>query len=220
MSESQTLKVAVVDDHRLFRKGIVSILKDADGLDSAFEAANGIELLAQLEAGEQPDVILMDLEMPEMDGMAATEALQKSHPEIKILILSMHAEENFILHLMEKGAHGYLLKDSDPEELERAIFQVVQNGFYFNERLSLVLLKGLKQKSAKKPRLGQEGLLNERELQVLELICMEKTTPEIAEQLFLSPRTIEGYRKSLLEKTETRNTAGLVAYAFRNGIVN
>lgn len=212
------LNVAVVDDHRLFRRGIISILEDAQGLHPCLEASNGREFLDQLAAGAEVDVVLLDLEMPEMDGMETTQLLQQQYPDLRILILSMHAEDNFILHLMEQGANGYLLKDSEPEELEKAIQQVVRSGFYFNERLSRVLLGGLKQKKVQPPKLGGESF-NEREMEVLELICAEKTTPEIAEALFLSPRTVEGYRKSLLEKTGARNTAGLVAYAFRRGIV-
>ncbi|MEL7338873.1 MAG: response regulator transcription factor, partial [Bacteroidota bacterium] len=146
--------------------------------------------------------------------------IQTQYPEAKVLILSMHQDDQFIVHLLEQGAHGYLLKDTELEELENALESVQDNGFYFNDRTSRAMLSRLTRRQKIKPTFGQVDPLSERETEVLKLICEEFTTAEIADKLFLSPRTIEGYRNRLLEKTGAKNTAGLVVFAARQGYLD
>ena len=154
-----------------------------------------------------------------MDGMQTLTALRKRDPEAKVILLTMHTDERFVVHFVESGANSYLLKSTNPQEVEQAIVKVHESGFYFNDAVSQAMLKGLQKKTQETPELPGGEKLNEREVEVLKLICMELTTPEIGEKLFLSPRTIEGYRKKLLEKIGAKNTAGLVLFAVRAGLV-
>ena len=210
------MKIAIVDDHALFRKGMTAMLEDIENTEVVFEAGNGVELLDKLE--QHPvDLILLDLEMPVMDGLTAIPQVKKQAPQTKILIVSMHQDDHFISHMMELGANGYLLKDAEFEELELALEAVEKSGFYFNDQVSKALLSRLVQKQQLVPSFQTQESLSEREKEVLELICREHTTQEIADRIYLSPRTVEGYRNRLLEKTGARNTAGLVVYAARQG---
>lgn len=212
--------VAIADDHVLFRKGLITILELDDDLEVIYDVDNGKELIEKLDA-QIPEVILMDLKMPIMDGMEATKQIKAQNPEVKILILSMYDEEKFIIHCLELGANGYLLKNTDPDEVVKAIHTVVAKDFYFNNHISTVMLKGLNQKTRAKgkPQFGNGVELTKREMEILGLICKELTTPEIAEKLFISNRTVEGHRKNLLEKTGAKNTAGLVVFALKNELV-
>lgn len=214
------VRVAIADDHVLFRKGLITILELDDDLEVIYDADNGEELIKKLEA-QVPEVILMDLKMPVMDGMEATKLIKAKYPEVKILILSMYDEEKFIIHCLELGANGYLLKNTDPDEVVKAIHTVVEKDFYFNNHISTVMLKGLNQKTRAKgkPQFDNSVELTKREREILELICKELTTPEMAEKLFISNRTVEGHRKNLLEKTGAKNTAGLVVFALKNELV-
>ncbi len=209
------IKLGLTDDHLLFRRGLASILATYEQIQLVLQTSSGPELLEQLQHTEL-DVVLLDLEMPEMNGIQTAEALREQYPDLKILILSMYDDDHFIQHLMEVGANGYLLKDAEPDEVVQAVVAAAKNGFYFSERVSKVVLQGLANKKKVKPIFRNQIRLTKRELQVLQLICKEQTNNEIGEQLFLSPRTIEGYRNRLLEKTGVRNTAGLVVFAIRN----
>lgn len=212
------ISIALVDDHVLFRKGLAAVLKTFESIEVVHQASNGVELLEMLKNVEV-DVVLLDLEMQGMDGMQTTKKLNEAFPEVKIIILSMYDDDHFIQHLMELGANGYLLKDTEPEEVIIAVQSAYENGFYFNERVSKVVINGLIKKNKVKPVFRGNVKLSPRELEVLALICQEQTNVEIGEQLFLSSRTIEGYRNRLLEKTNTRNTAGLVVFALKNNLV-
>lgn len=209
------IKLGLTDDHLLFRRGLASILATYEQIQLVLQTSSGPELLEQLQHTEL-DVVLLDLEMPEMNGIQTAEALREQYPDLKILILSMYDDDHFIQHLMEVGANGYLLKDAEPDEVVQAVVAAAKKGFYFSERVSKVVLQGLANKKKVKPIFRNQIRLTKRELQVLQLICEEQTNNEIGEQLFLSPRTIEGYRNRLLEKTGVRNTAGLVVFAIRN----
>ncbi|WP_271782563.1 response regulator transcription factor [Aquimarina algiphila] len=215
----ETIKLGLIDDHNLFREGIKSLLKKMLGITLVLEAVSGKDLLAQLN-NVVPDVILLDLEMEDMNGVDATLKLQERYPDLKIIILTMHKEERMISYLMEVGANGYLLKDTNQEELETAIRSTYEKGFYFNSFVSEALLKGLKHKTTKPPAIGKDYHLTSRELEVLEGITHEFTTSEIAEQLFLSVRTIEGHRKNLMNKLGVKNTAGLIVKAVKEEIIS
>lgn len=214
------IKVAIADDHKIFRSGVINTLTPYANINVVFEAEDGEHLLEIMQS-QQPDVILMDLKMPKMDGIQATIKVKEKYPQVKVIILTMYEDDNFIVHLVENGANAYLLKNSEPEEIYEAICTTFDKGFYFNENVNLALLKKVlhKNKQQFKPTFKNEVQLSDRELEVLKLICNEFTTQEISEQIFLSPRTVEGLRQKLLEKLNVKNTVGLVLYAFRNGLI-
>lgn len=215
------IKLALVDDHNLFRRGIASILGQVTDFELVLEASNGQEFIDKIPR-RMPDVVLLDLQMPVLDGTATADYLRENYPLIKIIVLTMHDEDRMVLHLLEKGVSGYLLKDSDPDEVERAIRKVMDEGVYLNEFVSRAMLR----KMTNKPNVVKQStlynskiLLSEREKEVLKLICEGMSTVEISDKIFLSPRTVEGHRLRILEKTGTKNTAGMVAYAFKNDLV-
>lgn len=213
------IKIAIADDYKIFREGLKVSLGQDDSMQIIYEAENGEDLLKLLET-DQPNVILMDLKMPIMDGMEATQLVRKKYPGIKILVVSMYEDDKFIIHLMEIGANGYLLKNAEPDEIRKAIYAVHENGYYFNDLVNKALLKKLVIKNNFKPSFNENVDLTERELEVLKLICEEKTAAEIAKQIFLSPRSVEGIRQRLIEKIGVRNTAGIVMFAVKNQLVD
>ncbi len=215
----ETIKLGLIDDHNLFREGIKSLLNKMSDVSLVLEAVSGKDLLTKLN-NIIPDVILLDLEMEDMNGVDTTLKLQELYPDLKIIILTMHKEERMISYLMEVGANGYLLKDTNQSELEDAIRSVYEKGFYFNPFVSEALVKGLKHKAIKPPEIGKNYYLTTRELEVLELITREYTTVEIANELFLSTRTIEGHRKNLISKLGVKNTAGLIMKAIKDKIIS
>jgi DNA-binding NarL/FixJ family response regulator len=212
------IKIAIADDYMIFREGLKVSLAQDEAMQVIFEAENGEDLIAALET-KKPDIIIMDLKMPIMDGMEATQIIRKRFNEIKVLVVSMYEDDKFIIHLMEIGANGYLLKNAEPDEIRKAIYAVHENGYYFNDLVNKALLKKLVIKNNFKPSFNENVDLSERELEVLKLICEEKTAAEIAKQIFLSPRSVEGIRQRLIEKIGVRNTAGIVMFAIKNGIV-
>ena len=213
------IKIAIADDYKIFREGLKVGLSADNDLEVMMEADNGEDLLKALEK-ETPDVILMDLKMPIMDGMEATKEVRKKYPTVKVLVVSMYEDDKFIIHLMENGANGYLLKNTEPDEIRRSIYAVYENGYYFNDLVNKALLKKLVLKNNLKPSFNQNVELTERELEVLKLICEEKTAAEIAKEIFLSPRSVEGIRQRLIEKVGVRNSAGLVMFAVKSGLVD
>ncbi|KAA5533246.1 response regulator transcription factor [Taibaiella lutea] len=212
------IKYLIADDHKIFRQGLKLVLNDDHLLNCIGEAASGIEVMEQL-GKEQPDVILLDLKMPDMDGIETTQKIRTLYPDLKILILTMHNDEHFILHLMELGANGYLIKNADAEEIKRAIHSVHENNYYFNELVSTALLRKVSHHKNMDPKFRHSIELNERETEVLKLICEENTAAEIAGKIFLSARTVEGIRASMMQKIGVKNIAGLVIYAVKHGIV-
>lgn len=213
------IKIAIADDYKIYRDGLKVGLSADDNLEIIGEADNGEELMKALES-LSPDVILMDLKMPLMDGMEATKQVRKKYPSIKVLVVTMYEDDKFIIHLMENGANGYLLKNAEPDEIRKSIYAVHENGYYFNDVVNKALLKKLVLKNNLKPSFNQNIDLTEREQEVLKMICEEKTAAEIAKEIFLSPRSVEGIRQRLIEKVGVRNTAGLVMFAVKNGIVD
>ncbi|WP_163323047.1 response regulator transcription factor [Draconibacterium mangrovi] len=213
----QKVDIVVIDDHKLFRKGMVGLLDDFDIVENIYEAGNGIELLELLsELDKKPDLVLLDINMPEMDGVEVTGHLRKDYPDIRILILSMEEAPQLVAHLVNEGVNGYLLKNAEPDELELAIKKVLKNDFYFSGSLSGAVLQGLKKNTTKDSAFLLK--LTKRESEVLKLICEELTATEIGEKLGLSARTIEGHKYNLLEKTKTKNVAGLVIFAIKNNL--
>ncbi len=215
---NQTIKLAVVDDHHLFRKGLIALLKDFPEFEVIIEAENGEELLEQLK-NKRVDVILLDLQMPVMDGIEATERLQNKYEGTKIIIITMHNEEGFINHLISKGANGFLLKNQDIEIVVDAINGVVENDFYFNDRISRALVKGLLSSNKIRPNF-KEVNLSEREIEIIRLISKELTNKEIAEKLFVSVRTIDGHKERILQKTKAKNVIGIIMYAVKHNLLS
>ena len=214
-----TIRIAVVDDHSLFRKGMISILQQVSDFEVVMEATNGLEFLHKLP--QTPvDVVLMDLQMPQLDGTKTTEIIRERFPNTKVIILSMHDEDKYILHLMEIGANGYLLKDNDPEEVEKAIRKVIETDIYFSDFVSKVMLRKMTRKNQQENKIfNYKTDLSDREKEVLVQICEGLTTMEIGDKLSLSPRTVEGHRLRMIEKLGVKNTAGLVAFAIKNNLV-
>jgi len=223
MTQSK-ITVGLVEDQFLFRQGMKAILSAWMEIDVIFEAAEGYTVVDALkEAKTIPQVMLVDLSLPpngqrEFSGKDVTVALLKNFPDIKIIILSGHEDENFIAQLIECGAHGYLVKDCDPDEVHEAITSVSTKGSYINIRTLKAIQNNIGRKTKVRQINSAAEQLTKREVEILQLICDQFTTDEIAEKLFLSPKTVNGHRNSLLEKTGAKNVAGLVVYAIRNGI--
>ncbi len=214
------IQYLISDDHHIFRKGLKLALQDDYRLKCIGEAEDGAKLMELLQIST-PDVVLLDLKMPQVDGFEALKAIKQDYPALKVIILTMHDDEQLILHLMEAGANGYLVKNAEPQEIKNAIHAVHEKGYYFSDIVSNAMLKKIVRQDAPLTKhIGSAAVLNEKEKEVLKLICEELTATEIAERIYLSPRTIEGIRAKLLEKTGTRNIAGLVLYAVKNGIIN
>lgn len=219
MSEKSIIKIALVDDQKLFRSGLKMIIQRVDHFEVAFEAANGLQFFERL-AFEPVDLVILDVEMPELDGTATLIRIRKEQPDLKVIMLTMHESERLINHLMQAGANGFLLKDEDPKVVVEAIEQVMDQGVYFRHYVSQALLQnGRRQQSSTEVDQLLKAKISDRELQVLRLICNEMTSQEIADQLFISVRTVDGHRRSLQDKTGARNIAGLVMYAVNNGLV-
>jgi len=209
------INIAIADDQKLFRKGMVALVGTFDGMSLIFEAGNGRELLELCESfAAKPDVILLDLSMPELNGLDTLKILKEKYPAIGVIILTVHEAESFVLATIQAGANGYLAKNAEPEEVELSIREVHKNGFYFTVPMLQLLRKGLASKN-QAVTLNDEHNLTSREKEVLKLICKQLNSGEIAEKLFLSNRTVEGHRNNLLLKTGSRNTAGLVLYALK-----
>lgn len=218
------INIGLVEDQLLFRQGIKAILSSWPEFNVLFESADGYSVIDKLSKSTViPHVLLIDLSLPpngkeEYNGLHLTRAIRETFPAIKVIILSAHENENFIVQLIENGAHSYLVKDSDPQEVYDAITSVVSKGSYINERSLKAIQNNLGKKTISQTIGGNSNtLLTKREVEILNLICQEKTTDEIAELLFISPKTVNGHRNNLLQKTGARNTAGLVVYAMKNG---
>ncbi len=206
-----SIKVAIADDHSLFREGIRMILSRMNGIELCLEAESGKDLLDKL-ASTHVDVVLLDIEMKDMNGIETLNGFSNLREKPKVIMLSMHTEPRMMSYMMERGAHGYLPKDVKRDELELAIRTVCEKGLYINDNLSRSLLSGIKVKGNKYAPMID---LSPREREILELICQEFTTKEIGEKLFISERTVEGHRKNLCIKLEAKNTAGLVKKAIQ-----
>lgn len=208
----------IADDHKIFRDGIVSILEDIDDIQASQQADDAREVLEALEQ-DQPDVILMDITMGDASGIDITKTVKAKYPHIKVLILSMHSESGYIVKALEAGASGYLLKDAGSTEMINAIRTVFEGDTYYSQQVSSILVQHITQGTQPKP--DKAGVaLTPREAEILKLIAEEYSNPEIAEKLFISIRTVDTHRRNLLEKLAAKNTAGLVKYAIKHGIVS
>jgi DNA-binding NarL/FixJ family response regulator len=217
---SEIKNIAIVDDHTMFRKGLVSLINLFPGYQVQLEAANGQDLLKQLQPARPPDILLLDIVMPEMDGYATAKWIRLNYPDIRILALSTMEGENAIIKMIRNGARGYVLKDAEPTELKRAFDEVLSLGYFFNDLLSKKVLQNVHQLGDTAGENGVFSKLTENELSFLKLACSEKTYFEIAKEMFLSERTIDGYRDSVFKKLNVSTRVGMVLYAIKNGLVN
>jgi DNA-binding NarL/FixJ family response regulator len=215
---TDTIKVAITDDHVLFRQGVKTALGMKKDIKVIFEADNGMHLLNMLKH-IQPDVILLDVSMPIMDGIATLPEVKKLYPNIKIIMLTMHDENTMIAKLMELGANSYLTKNSDSELIYEAIKTCHEQEYFFNALTNKALIDGIRMKRQNEGPYAQDVKLNEKETTVLKLMCEEKSTKEIADIVDLSPRTVEAIRDKLKSKIGAKSTAGLILYAVKNNII-
>lgn len=214
------IKVAIADDHQIFRKGVILSLRQYNNIKFVLEADNGEDLIQKVTENELPDVILMDLKMPVKDGIETTKYLNKHFPGIRIIILTMYEDERFVGHLMDSGANGYLLKNTEPSEIKKAISDVMRTGFYLNNFVNKVLIKKNYAKQKFNPNLNSEVVISDREKEVLTLVCMEYTAQEIAQKMEISARTVEAIKDRLMERFGVKNSVGLVFYAMKNSLID
>ncbi len=220
----EKIKIVIADDELLFQKGISFILGREKNMEIIKEVSNGQELMDYLNSiDDLPDVVLMDLKMPHLNGVEATKLMSSKFPTIKIIALTSYNTDSFIANMIHVGAVSYLVKNATPKEMIDTINEVYDKGFYYNDVVLKVINDGLispNQKAKLNKSSFSDDYLTNREREILQLICMQHSTAEIAEKLFISPRTVEGHRNSLLLKTESRNVAGLVVFALQNKIID
>ncbi|GJM36378.1 MAG: DNA-binding response regulator [Saprospiraceae bacterium] len=218
--ELSVISIGIADDEALFRKGLRLLLEDFNDIKVIMEAEDGQDLLDRLaERDQHPEILLLDLKMPRLNGIEAAKILREDYPEMKIIILSTHYSKAFIINMIEIGAASYLPKNTIPEEVASTIRAVSHKGFYYNNEILEIMRENMMNKNIPKLKTPFEIEITQREKEVLQLICEQLTTTEIADKLFISPRTVDGHRNNLLSKLDCRNTAGLVVYALQNGLV-
>ena len=217
MEQERKYQIIVVDDHTLFRNGLRMLLDGIDGFTVAGEASNGVELLELLPT-LHPDVILLDIEMPRMNGIQTAEEVLKRYPDMKIITLSMYGDEDYYFKMVSLGVKGFILKNSEIKEVVTAIETVVDGGSYFSQELLFTLVSNLKSTPTGVTDENSEEL-SQRESEILLHICRGESNSEIADALFISKRTVDKHRSNILAKTGCKNTANLVVYAIKNNLV-
>jgi DNA-binding NarL/FixJ family response regulator len=218
MSVNETIKVAIADDHKIFRDGIKMALSGKEYLRIIWEAEDGKDLVHKMKI-KLPDVLLMDIRMPEMDGVNAISLLRKEYEQVKIIVLTMYDDQEMISKMMEMGANAYLTKTTDPEEIYNAILTCMNDDFYFNDLVNKAVMMKLQSKKSMRQYFPNPIKMSEKELKILKLISEDKTTEEISKEVFLSPRTIETIRQTMKTKVGAKTIAGLVIYAMRNKLI-
>lgn len=211
------INIIIVDDHSLFRNGMKLLLSNAGNFNIIAEASNGKEILALLAENVVPDIILMDIDMPEMDGIEATTKVLQLNPRLKVICLSMYGEEEYYYKMIEAGVNGFLLKNSEISEVKNAITTVYNGGRYFSPELLYNVVKNIKTTQTSQEMVEN---LSDRELEVLKQICIGLSNQEISENLHISKRTVDKHRANLLDKTNSKNTAHLVMYAIKNKLID
>lgn len=209
---NQSIAIAIVDDHTLFRSGLASLMEEFDEIEILFEGTNGQDLQHKIKNHPDVQLILMDINMPVMDGFAATKWVKDNHPEVKVLALSMHEDEKAIIGMIKAGAAGYMLKESNPSDLLIAIKSIIAKGFFVNDLVSGRLLVSIKDE-------GDKSAFTQRELTFLQHCSSELTYKEIADLMNVSPRTVDNYRESLFAKLNIKSRTGLVVYGIKNNLI-
>ncbi|HSQ44067.1 MAG TPA: response regulator transcription factor [Ginsengibacter sp.] len=220
MSITTVIKIAIADDHKIFRDGIKMALSTKDNLKMIWEAEDGKDLMHKIDI-KKPDVLLMDIRMPEIDGINAISMLRKEHEDVKIIVLTMYDDQQMISKMMEMGANAYLTKTTDPDEIYEAILTCMNDEFYFNQLVNNAVMGKLMQKKNIRHHYGSSVPIafSEKELKILQLLAEDKTTEEISKIIFLSPRTIETIRQNMKNKVGAKTIGGLITYGMRNKII-
>ncbi len=216
---SGKIKVALADDHKLFRKGLCELINGFSEYTVLWDVDNGEECIAHLDEGLLPDILLLDISMPKMDGYQTAEILRKRYADVKILVLSMYDSEIHVIRMLKIGVKGYILKDAEPYELKQGLDSLVKKGVYYSELVMGTLMKAIHEADENQP-IKTTQHLNEREIEFLRLAATEMTYKEIADHMCLSVRTIDGYRDQLFEKLHVKSRVGLVLYAIRNRLIS
>jgi DNA-binding NarL/FixJ family response regulator len=219
MISNHQIKVAIADDHKIFRDGIKMALSGKEYLKIIWEAEDGKDLMHKIKI-KLPDVLLMDIRMPEMDGVNAISLIRKEYEGIKIIVLTMYDDQEMISKMMEMGANAYLTKTTDPEEIYNAILTCMNDDFYFNDLVNKAVLLKLQHKKQVRQYYPNPVKFNEKELKILKLISEDKTTEEISKEVYLSPRTVETIRQNMKTKIGAKTIAGLVIYGMRNRLID
>jgi DNA-binding NarL/FixJ family response regulator len=218
--KTEKTNVVLVDDHKLLRNGLAGLIMSIKNYTVLFEADNGKDFLQKLSVENLPEIVLMDINMPEMDGYDTTAWLKKNYPTVKVLALSMYDNEESIIRIIKCGARGYILKDMEPSEFKVALDTLCKRGYYYSEMVADKLMHAVNLMDDNHERSRTLTSLNDREMEFIKLACTQMTYKEIADKMFLSARTIDGYRDDLFQKLGLKNRVGLVLYAIKNGIVN
>lgn len=212
----ETRNIAIVDDHTMFRKGLAVLINLFPSYHVLLDVANGREFTEALDPDQLPDIVLLDIHMPVMDGYATASWLRARYPEIKVMALSTMDSDVSIIKMIHQGARGYILKDADPKELKLAFDEIMDKGYYYNEILTRKVIQSIHQGNESRDGFPK---LTDRELEFLQHACSEKNYQQIAREMFVSERTVDGYRESLFKKFNVSNRVGLVLYAIRNQLV-
>ncbi len=220
ITANQLIKIAIADDHKIFRDGIKMALSGKKNLKMLWEAEDGKDMMHKI-AIQKPDVLLMDIRMPEIDGINGIELIRKEHDDIKIIVLTMYDDHQMISKMMEMGANAYLTKTTDPDEIYEAILTCMNEDFYFNDLVNKAVMGKLMQRKNVRHHYGTPVaiLFNEKEIKILQLLSEDKTTEEISKVIFLSPRTIETIRQNMKSKVNAKTIGGLLMYGMRNKLI-
>lgn len=217
--EEKSISILMADDHTLFRKGMSMMVQSFPNISQVRDVENGQKAL-DLLSNEHFDILLLDLEMPVLDGWETAKKVVTKYPDVHIIMVSMHDSLKLISDLIEIGVHSYLLKSAEPEEVQKAIRSVMNNDFYYNQLVAKALHQKVQHDTVKKPIFNEKSKLTKREVEILELICKELTMKEIGDRLYVSEQTVHTHRKNLMKKTEAKNAVGLVKFAIQQQIVN
>jgi DNA-binding NarL/FixJ family response regulator len=219
MTNDLVIKVSIADDHKIFRDGIRMALKSKEYLKILWEAEDGRDLMHKMQL-KKPDVLLMDIRMPEVDGINAIPLLRKEYDDVRIIVLTMYDDQEMISKMMELGANAYLTKTTDPEEIYQAILTCMNEDYYFNEMVNKAVLSKLQTKRSVRQFYPNPIKFSEKEVRILKLLAEDKTTEEISKEVFLSPRTVETIRQNMKTKVGAKTIAGLIMYGMRNKIID
>lgn len=215
----QPIYLTIVDDEALFRKGLISLIKDFEGIELLSEASNGRELLDYLSThSSHPNIVLLDLKMPILNGIETAKILERDYPNINVIVLSTYFSETFVFNMIEIGAASYLAKNTAPKEVEKTIQLVHKKGFYYSDEIIKIIRQNIIHKK-QQSKASFDIQITKREQEILQLICEQYTNAEIAKKLYISNRTVDAHRNNLLQKFNCKNTAGLVAFAIQRKLI-